>query len=65
MYNGCSSCGSSVYGRSGGFSWIIWVIVILFVLGLFDNNGCGIGLASGCDNDNCFGRNNGCGCGCN
>lgn len=57
MYNGCNSCGYSRVG--GGFSWIIWIVVILFVIGLFDNNDCG------CDNDNNYGRNNGCGCGCN
>ena len=59
MYNGCNSCG---YSRLGGnFSWIIWIFVILFVIGLFDNNGNDCG----CDNDRGYNRSNGCGCGCN
>ncbi len=62
MYNGCSCGNSCGYGRSGGTSWLIWVIVILFVLGLFDQGGCGIGLTSGCGCDNSYGRSNGCGC---
>lgn len=59
MYNGygCNACSGARFG--GGFSWIIWIVVILFVIGLFDGNGCG------CDNDTSYNRNNGCGCGCN